>query len=381
LKIPRFLDISAILAKKSLLLLGPRQTGKSWWIRNSLSEGRVYNLLKHEDYTRLARNPGLIREELTGSEKYLVIDEVQKLPQLMDEAQVIIEEWGIPCLLTGSSARRLKARNVNLLGGRARLRSFHPFSWVELKEHFDLKKALTYGLLPSIYFSDAPQEDLLAYAGTYLREEVAAEGAAKNVPVFSRFLEVAALQQSQLLNYTNVANDSQVPVATVRSYYQILEDTLLGSQLLPFKQTSKRKAISTAKFYFFDIGVARHLQGRAELSRNSADYGEAFESFIHHEIRTYLDYTHPGTTPLTFWRSKSNFEVDFVIGDHTAIEVKATANATDTMLKGLRAFSEDVTLKRKFLVYLGSERRKTSDGITILPFNEFLELLWSGKLV
>jgi uncharacterized protein len=379
--INRYLDINSMLTKKSLLLLGPRQTGKSWWIKNSLPGIKIYNLLKSEDYTKLAHNPALIRAELRDDDQLLVIDEIQKLPALLDEVQYLIDEHNVNVLLTGSSARKLKARQVNLLGGRARVRNFHPLSWIELQKDFELNKALSRGLIPSIYLSDSPQEDLLSYAGTYLREEVAAEGVAKNVPSFSRFLEVAALCEGQLINYTNVANDSQVAVSTVRTYYQILEDTLLGYQLLPWKQSKKRKAIATAKFYFFDIGVCRHLQGRHILERNSAEYGQAFESYISHEIKTYNDYCHSGMLPLHFWRSTSGFEVDFLIDECTAIEVKSAKVINDSQLKGMRALSEEKTFKHKVVVVPSGQSQKTSDGINIISFDEFLENLWLGTYV
>lgn len=379
--ISRYLKLSELLQKKSVFLLGPRQTGKSWWIRRQLEGCKVYNLLKMDDYSRLAHSPSLIREELKPGDRYVVIDEIQKLPQLLDEVQLLIEEHGVNFLLTGSSARKLRSKGVNLLGGRARVRGFHPLSWIELQEHFNLSKALSVGLLPSMYLSESPLEDLHAYAGTYLSEEISAEAATKNVPAFSRFLEIAALNQAQLLNYSNIANDAQVPVSTVRNYYQILEDTLLGSQLLPWTKSVKRKAISTAKFYFFDIGVARHLQKRTFLERNSADFGDAFETYIYHELKTYIDYCHGGLIPLSFWRSKSGMEVDFIIGDSIALEVKSAAHVTEKMLTGLRAISEEVTFKHRFLITPDTIERQTRDGIRIVPFSRFLGELWGGELV
>jgi predicted AAA+ superfamily ATPase len=381
MEIVRFLQTADLLQKKSLFLLGPRQTGKSWWIRRQFPDLKVYNLLKVEDYTRLAHSPSLIREELRPEDRYVVIDEIQKLPQLLDEVQLLIEERGTHFLLTGSSARKLRAKGINLLGGRARIRGFHPLSWVELQQNFDLMRALSFGLLPSIYLSEEPREDLLAYAGTYLTEEIASEAATKNVPAFSRFLEIAALHQAKLINYTNISNDAQVPVTTVRAYYQILEDTLLGSQLLPWTKSIKRKAISTAKFYFFDIGVARHLQKRTVLERNSSDFGDAFETYIHHELKTYNDYCHGGLLPMSFWRSKSGMEVDFLLGDEISVEAKSGAHVTDGMLKGLRALAEEKSIKHRFVVSPDTIERRTSDGIRIVPYSVFLSELWSGALL
>jgi uncharacterized protein len=376
----RYLDLKALSSRKSHFLLGPRQTGKSWLIREQLRGVKVYNLLENDTYARLSRAPQRIREELTDQERLIVIDEVQRLPILLDEVQLLIEEKGVRFLLTGSSARKLKSGGANLLAGRALIRRMHPLSWIELKADFDLGRALTHGLLPSMYLMDDPSEDLQVYTGTYLKEEVVAEGAARNIPAFSRFLEVAALSNGRLVNYTNVANDSQVAVSTVRDYYQILEDTLLGTQLLAWRGSRKRKAITTSKFYFFDVGVTRTLQGRSSLDRNSADFGEALETYIYHEIRTYLDYRQGAGLELSYWRSTSGFEVDFLLAARTAIEVKASQNVTAAMLKGLHALREEQYTKRHICVCLEKTPRKT-DGIEVMPLEMFLQALWEGELV
>jgi uncharacterized protein len=374
----RYLDLNALAAKKSFFLLGPRQTGKSWLIRDQLKGIKIYNLLESDTFAKLSRSPHRIREELTGSDRIIVIDEVQKLPQLLDEVQLLIEEKGIRFVLTGSSARKLRMGGANLLAGRALMRQFHPLCYAELGEALNLHKALACGLLPSMYLDKDPIEALEVYAGTYLKEEVVAEGAARNIPAFSRFLEVAALYNGQLLNYTNVANDSQVAVSTVRDYYQVLEDTLLGKQLLAWTGSKKRKAIAVSKFYFFDTGVARILQGRRTLDRNSSDFGEAFETYLCHELRSYIDYAHAGRLDLNYWRSTSSFEVDFILGRKTAIEVKASQNVTSKMLKGLKALQEEKFARRHICVCLENVPRKM-DGIEILPFRLFLQALWQGE--
>ena len=236
------------------------------------------------------------------------------MPELLNEVHLMIEEHGVRFFLTGSSARTLRRKGVNLLGGRARSRALHPFVRAELGQQFNLDRALEHGLLPPIYFSDSPTEDLAAYTGDYLREEVAAEAIVRNIGAFSRFLEVAALAHGEMINFTNMASDSQVPVSTVREYYGILKDTFIVHEVPAFKGTSKRKAISTAKYYLFDIGVARHLQGRRGLAPGTAEYGNAFESFIFQEIKAFCDY-HLLATPM-YWRSKSNFEVDFRVREY-----------------------------------------------------------------
>jgi predicted AAA+ superfamily ATPase len=238
-----------------------------------------------------------------------------------------------------------------------------------------LARALDRGLLPSIYSSDDPRDDLRAYVGTYLKEEIAAEALTRNVPAFTRFLEVAALSHGTMLNYTAIASDAQVPVSTVREYYQILEDTLVARPLQAWTRTRSRKAIGTAKHYFFDVGVVRHLQHRTGLAARSPEFGEAFESYIFHELCTYIDYNEP--VPLAYWRSASNFEVDFVLADAAAIEVKAKNPVGERDLRGLRALREEALL-RHYLVVSLEARPRTVDGIQILPWQEFLDRLWSG---
>ncbi|MBI1945127.1 MAG: ATP-binding protein [Deltaproteobacteria bacterium] len=373
--LPRVLDLPALLARKSLFLFGPRQTGKTALVRHALPAARVYDLLDAEVFLALSRRPGRLGEELGRRDRVVVIDEIQKLPVLLDEVHRLIERQGVRFLLTGSSARKLRRAGVNLLGGRAPSRTLHPFVQRELGDRFDLLRALDRGLLPSIYFSDDAEDDLRAYVGTYLKEEIAAEALTRNVPAFSRFLEVAALNHGKLINYSAVASDAQVPMSTVREYYQILEDTLVARSLPAWTRTKTRKAIGTAKHYFFDVGVARHLQGRSGLQTRSPEFGEAFESWLFHEISTWIDTTKP--RHLAYWRSTSGFEVDFVLGDQTAIEVKAKAPVADRDLRGLHALREEGLVKRSLVVCL-EERRRKVDGIDVLPWRVFLEELWQG---
>lgn len=372
--IPRILDIKGKLKSKSHFLFGPRQTGKSTLIRHELPEARVYNLLDSQMYLALSRRPSLLREELTDSDRLVVIDEIQKLPQLLDEVHLLIEERGVRFLLTGSSARKLRRGGVNLLGGRARSLTLRPFVLKELQD-FDLPRVLNCGLLPPIYLSDAPGEDLEAYAGNYLREEIAAEGLARNVPAFSRFLEVAALCNGTVINYSNIANDSQVARSTVQEYFGILLDTMIARSVPAWKKGSKRKPIVTSKFYFFDTGVVRHLRNQGTIRERSPAFGEAFETYICHELGAFADYT--GGTTLNYWRSTSNFEVDFVLNDLTAIEVKGKETIGERDLKGLRALREEGLLKNYIVVSL-AKRPRTIDGIAILPWQEFIHKLWDG---
>jgi len=376
--VKRQLDLLKILQKKSYFLFGPRQTGKTSLIKHTLNKYRYYNLLQTDVYLKLSRAPQRLRQEITADDKIVIIDEIQKLPILLDEVHNLIEEKGIHFLLTGSSARKLRNKGVNLLGGRARTRRLHPFIFKELKGNFQLLKALDTGLIPSIYFSDAPFEDLEAYAGNYLREEIAAEAIVRNVPAFSRFLTIAGLCNGKIINYTNIASDAQVPRSTVQEYFQILRDTLLGDDLPAWRKSVKRKPVSTSKFYFFDIGVARFLQGRRGLAMRSPEFGEAFEAYIHHEIKTWCDFK--GGSDLSYWRSTSGFEVDFVINGKTAIEVKGKVNTTKKDRKGLTAIKEEELLENYILVTLEETPRKDGD-IFILPWKDFIANLWQDAYV
>ena len=373
--IDRCLKVRDILERRSCFLFGPRQTGKSTLIRQQLSEFPIFNLLDQELFVRLSRNPGLIRETLAPDATVAVIDEIQKMPALLNEVQLMIEERGVRFLLTGSSARSLRRKGVNLLGGRARSRILHPFVRAELGEQFRLAKALEYGLLPSIYFSDAPWEDLAAYAGDYLKEEVAAEAIVRNIGAFSRFLEVAAFAHGEMINFSNLASDAQVPVSTVREYYAILKDSFIAHEVPAFSGTSKRKAIGTAKYYLFDIGLARHLQGRRGLAPGTPEYGSAFESYIFQEIKAFCD-CHLLDGP-RYWRSKSGFEVDFLLED-LAVEVKAKRMVGAKDLRGLKALREENLFAEHLLVCMEPVPR-LMDGIRVLPWEAFLDELWGGQ--
>ena len=373
--IARYLDARELLKQRSCFLFGPRQTGKSTLVRHQLADVRTYNLLDPTLFIRLSRNPALIREALAPQTEIIVIDEIQKMPALLNEVQLMIEEHGVRFFLTGSSARTLRRKGVNLLGGRARSRVLHPFVSAELGDHFRLERALEFGLLPSVYFSDAPAEDLAAYSGDYLKQEVAAEALVRNIGAFSRFLEVAALSHGRMINFSQIASDAQVPASTVREYYGILEDTFIAHEVPAYTETRKRKAVSTSKYYLFDVGLARHLQGRRGLPLGTAEYGEAFESFVFQEIKGFCDYHL--LDPPRYWRSKSQFEVDFVVGE-LAVEVKAKKAVSHRDLRGLRALREENRLSHYVLVSLEPMARRV-DGIDILPWREFLTRLWGGE--
>ena len=373
--VARTIDLPGLLAKKSYFLLGPRQTGKSFLIRHTLPGVRLYDLLDSSTYLALSRHPGRLAEEMTDRDRIVVIDEVQRLPELLNEVHRLIETRRLRFLLTGSSARKLRGGGVNLLGGRARIQHLHPLTSHELGTRFDLVQAAERGLLPSIYFSDDPRADLEAYAGTYLQQEIVAEGATRNVPAFSRFLKVAALCNGTIVNFTNVANDAQVPRTTVYEYFEILRDTLVLHELPAWRKSSKRKPLVSSKYYFFDVGVAATLQGRL-FQRGTPEFGQALETVVFNELLAYRDYV--SGEPLSYWRSTSGFEVDFVIGDHTAIEVKAKANVSTQDLKSLHALAEERKFRSLICVSLEPRARKVG-AVSILPVGEFLSALWDHR--
>jgi predicted AAA+ superfamily ATPase len=372
--IERTLDLPTLIEKKSHFLFGPRQTGKTSLIRHTLKGVKIYDLLDTSIYLALSQNPGRIGQELSPKDRAVVIDEIQRLPELLNEVHRLIEERGIRFLLTGSSGRKLRRGGVNLLGGRARTKYLHPFTSMELGDEFNLKHATERGLLPSIYFSDDPRADLEAYAGSYLQQEIVAEGTVRNLPAFSRFLRVAALCNSQIVNFTNVSNDAQVARTTVYEYFEILKDTLLLYELPAWRKSRKRKPLASSKYYFFDVGVVSALQGR-RFRAGTPEFGEALETYLMHELISYRDYV--SGEPLSYWRSTSGYEVDFIIGDHTAVEVKAKENVAVTDLKALRALAEEKKLKHYLCVSLEPRKRRI-ENITVLGYKDFLETLWNG---
>jgi predicted AAA+ superfamily ATPase len=373
--LPRTLDLAALMARKSHFLLGPRQTGKTTLIRDALPGVRSYDLLDSRVFLELSRAPQRLEEELDASTQIVAIDEIQRLPELLNEVHRLIETRGTRFLLTGSSARSLRRGGVNLLGGRARTRYLHPLTRSELGSHFDLARAIERGTIPSIYFSDDPAADLNAYAGTYLSQEVIAEGATRNAPAFSRFLHVAALCNGRIVNFTNIANDAQVPRTTVYEYFEILKDTLIIRELPAWQRSTRRKPITSSKYYFFDVGVASQLQGRT-IKAETPEFGAGFEAYVMHELAAWADYR--AAEDIRYWRSTSGFEVDFVLGDHTAIEIKATRTVTNDHLKGLKALAEEQHFRRYLCVAM-VERPRTVDGITILPWRHFFDALWADE--
>jgi len=375
----RSIDLS-FTTNKSCFLFGPRQTGKSTLLKNTFPDSPYFNLLNSELFLKYSKRPSVIREEILSikdKSKPIIIDEIQKIPLILDEVHFLIEE-GYRFILTGSSSRKLKRGAANLLGGRAREKHLFPFTSFELKE-FNLEKIINHGTLPSIYFSDEPYEDLASYSGTYLKEEIQAEGLIRNLPYFTKFLELASICNTEQINYSSIASDIGVSAKTIKNYFEILEDTLIGELLVPYSKTVKRKAVTIPKFYFFDIGVANNLAGRHQIETRSELFGKCFEHFIYCEIRSFLSYSND-KRKLTYWRSTSLAEVDFIIGDDVAIEVKGTELVTSKHLKGLISISEEITFKHLIVVSLDSHERILNHNIQVLPYKVFLKKLWSNQL-
>jgi len=375
--IERLIDLRALVKNKSYFLFGPRQTGKSSLIHHSLSSAKIYNLFDDRIFLEFNSRPGRLREEITGKDELVVIDEIQRIPQLLNEVHLLIEEKGTRFLLTGSSARKLRSGGVNLLGGRAREAHLHPFVTAELGPYFNLNRALNAGLIPSIYFSDDPKADLSTYVGNYLTLEIAAEALTRNIPAFTRFLTVAALCNATIINFTNVANDAQVKRTTVYEYFEILKDTYLIRELPAYLKGRKRKPISSSKYYFFDMGVVRQLQGREAYTPGTVEYGDAFETFIINEAFAFSDYVYP--LKLSFWRSTSKLEVDLIIENHTAVEIKGKQQVGSEDIRTLKAIAQEHSFKRLFCVCLETRPRRVGE-IEIVPYQDFLKMLWAKKL-
>lgn len=376
--IRRNLNLEKDLRLKSVFLLGPRQTGKSSYIREQLPNHHLFNLLLPETYNKLSSNPQALVDEVIDNRRIVVIDEIQKIPKLLDVVHHLIEARKVRFLLTGSSARKLKSTQINLLGGRARMRYLHPLTYQELGEKFDLTRALKTGLIPAHYFSDDIESDLEAYIGVYLQQEIAAEGATRNVPAFSRFLEAAALGHGEQINFTKISNETHVPRTTIHEYYQILQDTLIAHEVPAWRQSRKRKAVATAKFYLFDLGIVRKLQKVDQTLERSPLFGKAFESFLFQEIKAYCD--HKGFAGPSYWRTTAQDEVDFIINDEIAIEVKGKQVVGPSDAKALMRLKEEKKLKSYYLVYNGKSRLQFSEapGVQILPWREFLDELWGS---
>ena len=369
---------------ETFFLWGPRQVGKSALLRQSYPDALWIDLLKNEEFRRYAARPELLRQEVEadgpGQSRQIVIDEVQKVPTLLDEAHWLIENRGAHFALCGSSARKVKRGGANLLGGRATRYELHGLTAGELGDEFDLDRVLNHGYLPRMYQASRPRRMLDAYVADFLTQEVAAEGLVRNLPAFSGFLDAAALSDGEIVNVANVARECGVSNHTARSYFEILEDTLLGRWLPAYRKRPKRR-VAKPKFYFADVGVVNRLARRGQVSAGSELYGKALENWVFHELSAFASYFELDDD-LSYWRLPSGIEVDFLMGDaRLAVEAKAASVVTRKHLKGLRTLAQEhPDVGRRVVVCLEPRARRTEDGIDILPATDFARLLWEDGL-
>jgi len=371
-------------SRQSFFLFGPRGTGKSTWLKQYYPDAVMVDLLAPEVYREYTARPERLREIAAGGAgKIVIIDEVQKIPELLDVVHGLIEDGtGLQFILTGSSARKLKRTGVDLLAGRAVIKTMHPFMASELKESFSLAKSLKFGMIPLIVNSLDPAETLASYVALYLREEVQMEGIVRNIGAFSRFLEAFSFSHGSTLNVSDVARECQVKRKTVDNYLSILDDLLLSFRVPIFSRRAKRHLISHPKFYYFDSGVFRSLRPAGPLDSPHEIDGGALEGLVAQHLRAWVAYSNNAST-LYYWRTKSGVEVDFVLyGENTflAIEVKNSSRINSKMLKGLKTFKDDYPEAQAMILYRGEERLVIND-ILCLPCEQFLQQLTPGEAI
>ena len=368
---------------ETFFLWGPRQTGKSTLLRKHYPGGHWIDLLKSEEFRRYATRPEFLRLELEANPdptRQIVIDAVQKVPALLNEVHWLIENRGLHFALCGSSARKVRRGAANLLGGRALRYELRGLTAGELADRFDLDRLLSRGYLPRIHESPRPRRRLDSYIADYIKEEIASEGLVRNLPAFSGFLDIAALGDTEPVNFSNIARECGVSSQAVKNYFDILEDTLLGRWLPAWRKRLKRRLMGSGKFYFSDVGVVNRLARRGTVKRGSEQYGKAFENWVHHELAAFVAYT-DFDGGLTHWRLPSGVEVDFVLGDmEFAVEAKASAVIGRHHLKGLRTLATEHAVRRRAIVCLEPKSRRTEDGIDVLPAATFARRLWAGDL-
>lgn len=365
----------------SIFLFGARQTGKSTILRQQFPGSIYIDLLDSQVKSRYERRPVLLYETLKdkAAGTIVIIDEIPEVPQLLNEVHRLISEKGLLFILCGSSARKLKRKGYNTLGGRAFPTFLFPFVSAELAD-FDIDKAVNCGMLPPHYLAQNPWRKLSAYIDVYLKEEIKEEALVRNLGAFQRFLEVAALTDGEMVNYNNIAQDCGVSAATVASYFDILEDTLVGYRLPAFTRVMKRRLVQAPRFYYFDVGIANHLLHRKDLVRGTTAYGHAFEHLVIQELYAFLHYRHSGEK-LSFWRTYTGVEVDAVIGDaRVAIEIKSVEEVLPRHVKGLLSFGDDYPESRRLIVSLDPFNRSVN-GVEAIYVYDFFRMLWNGEIV
>lgn len=370
---------------ESFFLWGPRQSGKTTFLKRTFPDAPRYDLLNNRVFTRLLHQPASLGEELRAlpvRPEIVIIDEIQKLPALLDEVHRLMEEDGYVFGLCGSSARKVRRGHANLLGGRAvRFEMFGLVS-AEVGPEFDYQRFVNHGVLPCHYDSADPGRRLRAYVEDYLREEVIQEGLVRNLRAFHDFLRAAALSDTEIVNFENIARECGVSAPTVREHYQILVDTLLGYFVPAFREREKRRVIHAPKFYFKDVGPVNQLARRGKLEPGSPLFGKAFENWLAHELHAHAAYSELHYS-IRYWRLASGIEVDFILGDmDTAIEVKTTARVRADHCTGLVHLARDYPeVRQRLVVCLEDRPRRLETGILALPVAEFLSRLWGGAIV
>lgn len=367
----------------AIFIWGARQTGKTTYIKQKFPQAKIYDLLDTRLKRKLHDTPNLLRQEIVANnDSLVVIDEIQKVPELLDEVHWLIENRPIDIILCGSSARKLKDYSTNMLGGRALRYELYPLTTKEIGFTASLERILNHGLLPAHYLSENYLDLIESYIVDYLEEEIAKESRLRNLDAFSRFLKVVGVTSGQLLNYSNVASESGVSVHTVREYYQILKDTLLGFELIPWNKRKERRLIETSKFYLFDVGLSNYLRGVIPVVAGTDVWGIAFEHFIIHEIRAYIRYNKLRHS-LYFYRTASKVEVDLIVNDmELALEFKSSRIVKEREhLKGIRSLKEEFTVGRSIVVSCDDTYRKTEDDIEIMPWQMFCEKLWNNEII
>lgn len=366
---------------ESVFLWGARQTGKSTLLKHLFPDAIWFDLLKSDVYRRYQSDPKQFREVILANplKSIVIVDEIQKIPELLDEIHWLIVNHQVRFILSGSNPRKILRSGANLLGGRALRYELYPLIQSEIPE-FDLLKALNNGLLPKHYLAEHPKKLLEAYLGNYLKDEIIAEAKIRNINAFTKFLESAAFSNGEMVNYTNIAADCGVSSVTVKEYFQILEDTLIGRFIPTFQKKPKRRVVQAPKFYYFDVGVANNLLKRGKIEMGSEAFGNSFEHFIYQELYAHSKYSDLNYL-ISYWRTSSQIEVDFILGDHeVAVEVKGTNNIQTRHLKGLQSFSEEYVVKKLIIVSNDPLERKIG-AITIMPWKVFLTQLWAGEII
>lgn len=363
----------------SIFLFGARQTGKSTALRQQFPREIYIDLLNSEVRNRLERRPSLLYEMLKDKAEgtIVIIDEIPEVPTLLNEVHRLISEKNLRFVLCGSSARKLKRKGTNTLGGRAYPVFFHPLVSAELPD-LDIDRAVNYGMIPSHYLAKNPERRLSAYIDVYLKEEIKEESLVRNLLAFQRFLEVAAISNGEILNNRNIAQECGVNASTVSSYFDILEDTLVGYRIPAYTKVVQRRLVQAPRFYFFDVGVANYLMHRSRLVRGTPEYGHAFEHLVIQELIAYMHYTHQDER-ISYWRTYAGTEVDVIIGDaRIAIEIKSVEEVLPKHLKGLKSFGEEHPNCRRIIVSHDIIPRCIGD-IECIPVKDFFRRLWDHE--